>query len=186
MKSILSLLAEKNDDWVRIVKSFGCNKDTAEDIVQEMYIKIHKLTVKGGNFMYNETEINHFYIFRTLRSMFIDLTRKQGRVTLISIDDEDLSDKEIKRYFKELQVSEYSEYDDIQKYSNEINDELDTLHWYDKKIYNHIQSGESIKSLSDKTKISYYSIYNTYTRVKKYLHNKILHNEVRRSSRKDI
>jgi Mor family transcriptional regulator len=73
-----------------------------------------------------------------------------------------------------LQVSEYSEYDDIQKYSNEVNDELDALHWYDKKIYNHIQSGESIKSLSDKTKISYYSIYNTYTRVKKYLHNKIL------------
>ena len=33
------------------------------------------------------------------------------------------------------------------------------MHWYDRKIYNHIQSGESIKSLSDKTKISYYSIY---------------------------
>ena len=47
--------------------------------------------------------------------------------------------------------------------------QIDTLHWYDKKIYNHIQNGETIKSLSDKTNISYTSIYNTYTRVKKYL-----------------
>ncbi len=179
MKSVLNLLAEKHNDWIRIVKSFGCNENTAQDIVQEMYIKIHKLTQKGGNFMYNENEINHFYIFRTLRSMFIDLTRKQGRVKLISLDQDVFNDKEIKKIFKKLKVNEYSEYDNIEKYSKTIKKQLDTLHWYDKKIYNHIQNGESIKSLSDKTTISYYSIYNTYTRVKKYLQRKIFSNEVR-------
>jgi len=47
------------------------------------------------------------------------------------------------------------------------------MHWYDKKIYDYIQEGESIKSLSDKTNISYYSIYNTYNKVKQFLSNKI-------------
>ena len=66
MKSTLVLLAEKHDDWIRIVRSFGCNNDTSEDLVQEMYIKIHYIITKGGDIMYNDTEINHFYIFRTL------------------------------------------------------------------------------------------------------------------------
>ena len=173
MKSTLVLLAEKHDDWLRIVKSFGCNETTAQDIVQEMYIKIQKLIDKGGDIMYNDDEINHFYVFRTLRSMFIDLTRKESKVKFISIDDEEFNDADIKNILKELQVNEFNEYDNIEKYRTEVDNELESLHWYDKKIYNHIQSGESIKSLSDKTKISYYSIYNTYTNVKKYLHNKI-------------
>lgn len=175
MKSTLSLLAEKHKDWIRVVKSFGCNSDTSEDIVQEMYIKIHNLLKKGGDIMYNEEEINHFYIFRTLRTMFIDLTRKQSKVKFVSIENtKDYSTEDIINLFKKLHIKEFTEFDNIQKYQNQVDNELDKLHWYDKKIYNHIQEGESIKSLSDKTKISYYSIYNTYNKVKKYLHKKIL------------
>jgi len=175
MKSTLTLLAEKHNDWIRVVKSFGCNTDTSEDIVQEMYIKIHNLLKKGGDIMYNEEEINHFYIFRTLRTMFIDLTRKQSKVKFVSIENtKDYTTEDIINLFKKLQIKEFTEFDNIQKYQNKVNNELDKLHWYDKKIYNHIQGGESIKSLSDKTKISYYSIYNTYNKVKKYLHKKIL------------
>tara|TARA_B100001059_G_C17825599_1_gene581165 strand:+ start:1182 stop:1715 length:534 start_codon:yes stop_codon:yes gene_type:complete len=174
MKSTLELLAEKHKDWIRIVKSFGCNAETSEDIVQEMYIKIHFLISKGGDIMYNETEINHFYIFRTLRTMFIDLTRKQSKVKFVSIENtKDYSEEDIINLFKKLHIKEFSELDDIEKYQNKINKELNKLHWYDKKIYNHIQEGESIKSLSDKTKISYYSIYNTYNKVKKYLSKQI-------------
>lgn len=175
MKSTLNLLAQKHNDWIRVVKSFGCNSDTSEDIVQEMYIKIHKLLKKGGDIMYNEEEINHFYIFRTLRTMFIDLTRKQAKVKFVSIENtKDYSTEDIINLFKKLHIKEFTEFDNIQKYQNQVENELDKLHWYDKKIYNHIQEGESIKSLSDKTKISYYSIYNTYNKVKKYLHKKIL------------
>ena len=45
MDDILTLLYKKHQDWIMIVRGFGCNKDTAEDLVQEMYIKIKK---KGG------------------------------------------------------------------------------------------------------------------------------------------
>lgn len=174
MKTTLELLAEKHNDWIRIVKSFGCNSETAEDLVQEMYIKIHYILKKGGDIMYNEAEINHFYIFRTLRTMFIDLTRKQSKVNFIPIENtEDFSDEDIVNIFDKLHINPFTEFDNIQKYQNKIDNELTKLHWYDRKIYDYIQNGESIKSLSDKTKISYYSIYNTYNKVKRFLSNKI-------------
>ena len=177
MKTILDLLAEKHKDWISIVVSFGCNKDTAEDIVQEMYIKMHRLIYKGTNIMYNESEVNYFYVFRTLRSMFIDLTRKQGRVNLMSID----TDEFIQHYKTQLDkknFSNLSDETDLTQLYEEVNKVLDDLHWYDKKIYQYIEGGESIKGLSDKTKISYYSIYNTYRKVKKEL-KRIVSNSIK-------
>ena len=41
MKTLLEIAFDKHKDWIYIVKSFGCNPGTAEDIVQEMYIQIH-------------------------------------------------------------------------------------------------------------------------------------------------
>ena len=38
MKSLVELAYEKHKDWINIVKSFGANKNYAEDIVQEMYM----------------------------------------------------------------------------------------------------------------------------------------------------
>ena len=36
---VLNLLAEKHNDWINVVKSFGASKEVAEDVVQDMYIK---------------------------------------------------------------------------------------------------------------------------------------------------
>jgi RNA polymerase sigma factor (sigma-70 family) len=166
MKSTLEIVAEQHNDWIRIVKSFGCNSETAEDIVQEMYIKIHILVSKGTDVMYNETEINHYYIFRTLRSLFIDLTRKQSKIKIVGYDD----------LYETLISPEFNEIDDVEKFYEMVNNALDTFHWYDEKIYRYIEGGESIKALSDKTKISYYSVYNTYNKVKKRLEKLINRN----------
>tara|TARA_B110000305_G_scaffold226527_1_gene274243 strand:- start:348 stop:863 length:516 start_codon:yes stop_codon:yes gene_type:complete len=166
MKSTLEIVAEQHNDWIRIVKSFGCNSETAEDIVQEMYIKIHILVSKGTDVMYNETEINHYYIFRTLRSLFIDLTRKQGKIKIVGYDD----------LYETLISPEFNEIDDVEKFYEIVNNALDTFHWYDEKIYRYIEGGESIKGLSDKTTISYYSVYNTYNKVKKRLEKLINRN----------
>ena len=54
-----------------------------------------------------------------------------------------------------------------------VKKELQNFHWYDQKVYELIEGGESVASLSKKTNISYYSLYNTYKKVKKKLRNKI-------------
>jgi lambda repressor-like predicted transcriptional regulator len=50
-----------------------------------------------------------------------------------------------------------------------ITDELDKMFWYDKKVFELINAGESIAELSRKSYIQYYSLYNTYTKVKNKL-----------------
>ena len=160
MNSTLNLIAKKHQDWIRIVKSFGCNSDTAEDIVQEMYIKINKTLNNGANIMYTNSQVNHFYIFRTLRSMFLDLIRKEKKITFLEIDqlNHNLNTDEIVNF--------------EESYKNFL-ETLDEMHWYDKKVFEYIEDGESIAGLSEKTKISYYSLYNTYKRVKKTLLKKL-------------
>ena len=91
----LNLIAEKNDTWIDIVKSFGCSKETAEDLVQEMYIKIYKYLEKGGSsIMYND-EINYYFIFKTLNSVFIDLKRKGKNIKMVEIDNLEINDIDI-------------------------------------------------------------------------------------------
>ena len=143
-------------------RSFGCNKDTAEDIVQESYIKLNRIINSGTNLMYNDTEINYYYVFRTLRSMFLDLKRKEGKAQLVGFEPE--LDK---RYV--LQNNDQ----DIDKIYNEILGDLKKMHWYDRKIFEYIDEGESITGLSKKTDISYYSVYNTYKKVLETLKNKL-------------
>lgn len=150
MKTNIELLYKKHKTWVKIVKSFGCNNAIAEDIVQEMYVKIIIKVNDGLDIMYNKNEINYYYIFRTLNSLHIDLQRKKKNIYIEGL--ENILNKEDAPNYEAV-------YDEIQK-------ELDKMYWYDKRIFELINSGESIASLSRKTHIAYYSLYNTYTKVK--------------------
>ena len=152
----LKVLYKKHNVWIDIVKSFGCNKDTAEDIVQEMYIKIKKSLDKGLDISYGEKDYNYYYIFLTLKTLFFDLKKKESKVEFCEINyiDNFISD------------SIYFDYDINYL---KVNKELDKMHWYDKKVYLIIEGGESIAELSRKTHIKYYSLYNTYHKVKEKL-----------------
>ena len=158
MKDKIILIAEKHETWIDIVHSFGCTRETAEDIVQEMYIKIQKTLSKGlaTDIMYNGEEINYYYIFKCLNSIFIDLKRKEKNKNVVLIED---AGKLNIIYQLDIEVDFQQEYDKIQK-------ELKKMYWYDRKVFEIINSGESIAELSRKSKIPYYSLYNTYHKVK--------------------
>jgi DNA-directed RNA polymerase specialized sigma24 family protein len=158
MDDILTLLYKKHQDWIMIVRGFGCNKDTAEDLVQEMYIKIKKKVDKGLDIMYTDKEVNYYYIFKTLNSLFLDLKKKEKNIYFQSIEDLNMTMEEKIKYTETYSI---------------VKKELETFHWYDQKVYELIEGGESVASLSKKTNISYYSLYNTYKKVKKKLRNKI-------------
>ena len=155
---MLSKIFQKHRIWIDIVSSFGCNKDTAEDIVQEMYIKIQKNLNNGLDINYDNDDYNYFYIFKTLKSMFLDLRRKESKVFIFNIDDQP-------SYYNHINDVNYEEaYDKILK-------ELDKLYWYDKKVYQLLEGNESVAKLSRKTNIPYHSLYNTYRKVLERLKN---------------
>ena len=154
---VLKKLFERHKDWCDIVESFGCNPQTAEDIVQEMYLKIGKLVAQGKDITFGN-DVNHFYIFRTLTTIFLDYKRRERKEGDFDFDNYDIEDEQEVEYKKKYEI---------------ILEELDNMYWYDKKVYEIIESGESISELSRKTNISYYSLYNTYKKVKKYLKDKL-------------
>ena len=158
----LEKIASKHKDWVRIVKSFGCEGSKCEDIVQEMYIKIHTLIVKGIDISY-EDDINHFYIYRILRSLFIDLCRKEAKITKVNIDY-------LEKFIQEEEVTNDK---DILGKMQQLDTLLDKVYWYDRKVFDLVSEGMSIAELSKKSGISYYSLYNTYKNVKSLIKNEI-------------
>jgi len=156
----LEKIYQKHDDWVAIVMSMGCNKETAKDLVSEMYIKIHVKIQEGLDIIYEEDDINYYYIFKTLRSLFLDLKRKEKNVTYV---DPDIL----------LRVISQDDNVPFREVYEKIQEELDNLHWYDRRVYEYIDDGVSIQKLSDDTNISYWRLRNTYNKVKKNLKNKI-------------
>ena len=76
MNNSLSDIFKKHQIWIDIVCTFGCNKETAEDIVMEMYIKLKRKLDEGLNIDFGEVDYNYYYIFKTLKSLFLDLKRK--------------------------------------------------------------------------------------------------------------
>ena len=151
----LEKIFEKNTQWIDIVKSFGCNRDTSQDIVQEMYFKVQKRLEKGTDIQYSEDDINYYYIFKVLRSLFLDLKRKESKVQIVEMGEIENCELDIN-------------YEDAYE---AVAEEINTLFWYDRKVYEIIDGGKSISELSRQTNISYYSLYNTYKKVK----NKLKH-----------
>ena len=150
----LKLAYKKHIQWLEIVESFGCNKWTAEDIVGEMYLKLDRV-IKQGKDITRDGEINYFYVFKVLTSIFLDLKRKEAKYILVELNEYNDPNNEI-------------EVDYLKNYER-ILETLQGLYWYDQKVFEIIESGESISELSRKTNISYYSLYNTYKKVKRIL-----------------
>ena len=151
MSKELNLIFKKHQTWVDIVSSFGVSKETAEDITQEMYIKIHKSILKNGtDIMYDKEAINYYYIFKILRSLFVNMKRREKNTIIVDLD-----------YLYKIE----SDQANTETYLK-IEDELKTMYWYDRKIFEIITEGESISKLSRKTGISYHSLYKTFKKVK--------------------
>ena len=154
MKNYLSEIYKKHQIWIDIVCSFGCNKETAEDITQEMYIKIQKRINKGLDIDFGD-DYNYYYIFKTLKSLFLDLKRKEKNINVIEIS-------QIQHATKDYNI-------DYNKSYTIIQNKLKNMYWYDRKVYEIIEGGESIAKLSRKTGIAYHSLYNTYQNVSTHI-----------------
>ena len=57
---VIDLLAQKNDDWIRMAKSFKITDDQANEIVQEMYLRINDYVKDVNKIMYDDKQINTF------------------------------------------------------------------------------------------------------------------------------
>ena len=155
MKTQVEKAYDRHTKWLDVTRSFGGLRETeVQDIVQEMYVLLIRNTQKGVDFSYGD-DINYYYCFRILRGLYVDLMRKKLRYTFTKLDGLEISDANDVNYVET--------YEKIQK-------ALKQIFWYDRTVYEIIErQGISISELSRKTDISYYSLYNTYCKVKSKL-----------------
>ncbi len=144
---LLQEVSKHHKEWVTLVRSFGEDFYT-EDIVQEMYLRIHKYTtyekiVKDG-------VLNKGFIYFVLRNLFLNYVQLKSRFEVIRLDDNfDIS------------------HDSYAEFENRIEDEIKTWHYYDEILFNlYIDSGMSIRKLAKETGISEKSIFVTLKKCK--------------------
>ena len=179
MRNILDVLSEKHSTWLKYIVSFGCEKESAEDYVQEMYIKIYNYSKKNDNdLMYNEEEINYFFIYVTLKNMYYDDLRKNKKVSIIGIEDLNIvSDEEYTETIFNIQSDKLNNWvKNIDKKIEDIKDytlEKSTL-LYIRFIYDKIfVENKSVSELSREVGISYWSLRNTVQIIKEQVKNEI-------------
>jgi lambda repressor-like predicted transcriptional regulator len=126
-----------------MLRALDVKTNTVRTSYKTMYLKINTLINKAIDISYDD-DINHFYIYRMLRSLFIDLCRKEAKITKVNVDY-------LEKFVQEEEVKEYK---DIEGKMKELDTLLDKVYWYDKKVFDLISNGMSIAELSKKTSIS--------------------------------
>jgi len=146
---ILELLSKRHDEWLRMAMSFGADRDSAQDLVQDMYLRMYKYVENPERIMYDENEVNTYFVFVVLRNLFIS---SQKGMTFSELEE---LDGEINEPNYDMEMAHNDLIDDMWK-------EVEGWHWYDTKLFKLYHNTDmTIKKISEETKISERSIWNT-------------------------
>jgi len=148
----LEVVYKEHNTFIKIINSFG-EYDYAEDLVQEAYLVLYKYA-KPENIIDNN-KVNMGYMFFTLRSVMYQYYNKKKKIKKVSLDDEN-NNIDLK------QSNNIEEEEAFNKLCLLIDQELDSWHWYDKKLFKLYRDTDlSIRGLSKETGISFVSIFHT-------------------------
>jgi len=134
---MLDKVCKYHDDWIRIAYNFLNNKQDSEDIVQDMYIKLHKLNIDLYNKKYGD-EINKGYFYTVIRNLSLDFIKKKSVNYHIDID--------------QIQLEEIDNCDKEECFDNLfklINKEVETWSYYDRTLFEvYMYSGLSFRDMA--------------------------------------
>lgn len=158
----LTDIAQRHDEWIAIAVYLGAPSGFEQDIVQDLYIKLHTIQEREGNLKrltYNG-QLNTAYIFSALGNMITSIHRKSKEKPLddVSFDFDASILNNHEEAFKTL--------------LNAVRTELNNQHWYDRKLLKvYLEEGHSIRSLARATNISAKSIFITLKNVREKIKN---------------
>ena len=164
---MLELLSKHHKLWLQMLSNMGCEPHSAKDLVQEMYLRLHTLVKDVESIKYGD-DINRYYVWVTLRNMYISKIKKEkkyGFYELLENDDvEDSSfDMEEINSFEEISSS----YDLVTSKMNSI---IDSWSIYDKRLFElYFTEGLSLRKIAKGTGIGLNSIHNSIKNYKEIL-----------------
>tara|TARA_R110000764_G_scaffold111636_1_gene198390 strand:+ start:394 stop:939 length:546 start_codon:yes stop_codon:yes gene_type:complete len=153
---MLEILAKQHDDWIRIAYGMTNDMEEAKDLVQDMYVVVLERVSLTGK-MYNTNQANRYYIWKVIRSVFIDNMRKTNSrknvKTIPLIENADTSSD------VDFDYSENDAFDSIHLKINDL-----TKEWgqYDRKLFElYFLHGQSLRQIANGANIGLNSIHNS-------------------------
>jgi DNA-directed RNA polymerase specialized sigma24 family protein len=150
-------VAKHHKEYIKTIKSFG-EDFYAEDLVQEMYIRFinkdkQKAVIVNG-------QVNKYYVYLTLRSLFVDFYRQKSRI--IKVDLSEVLTLE--------QIDTLEEHEAFGELLKRVNEETKRWEWYDKMLFDlYRNKNMTMRELQKGTTISLRSIFCTIKNCKERL-----------------
>jgi RNA polymerase sigma factor (sigma-70 family) len=143
--SILDELSKKDKEWRKAAYVICKDKMLADDLVQDMYFKLM-----------NRTKWNDYFVFITLRNLFLDHLRKQKDIRIEEL------------HYIEDRTEVFEPDDEEQK----ILDAFDKLDWVQKELLLERANGMSLRDIQKRYNINYGYTYRETTKAKDIIKNK--------------
>ena len=149
---MLEKLAVHQDLWIKMLVKLGCKVDVAKDLVQDMYLKLHRLVKDESRIMYKD-DINRYFVWVTLRNLYYSYLKDKRNSIFYEILEND-----------EVVQSEYdiAEDDAFENIMTQINEIISDWTVYDKRLFElYFIQGLSLRAISKGAKIGLTSIHNS-------------------------
>ena len=157
---MLEKLAVHHLLWIKMLVNLGCKVEDAQDLVQDMYIRLDRLVKDPSKMMYGD-DVNRYYVWTTLRNMYFSKLKKDRSSIFYELRDSD--------------ESEIDDYDTLEDDAfRSITDKIDniTSKWsiYDKKLFElYFIKGLSLRAIAKGSKIGLTSIHTSILNYKQIL-----------------
>ena len=149
----------KHHTWlIQCAYNLTNNKDKAEELVQDLYLRL--MEMKDCKKIMYKQDVNLYYLYRMLKSIFLNGLKKQTSTLPLNDDLYNLA-------AEEYSYSADNEFEERLRLTNEC---LDEMYWFDAKLLRvYLDEDHSIQSLHNVTGISNSTIWSSLKKTKKYV-----------------
>jgi len=171
----MKLLSKYHKLWISMGISMGIPSHLVEDFVQEMYLRLNKYVKEPKKIMYNETDINKFYVYITIKNLYNDYLKEKNRHHMVRLDDIDVTFEIVEPTPEAQRKAEVEKQRAEERLIDLIQDEVGSWDsWYDQKLFKvYYETDISMRKLSKDTNISVTSIFNSCKNYKQILNTKL-------------
>lgn len=169
-RKVLEKLSREHQLWINMALGCGAG-DEAEDIVQDMYLLVWKQKKRFKDIMYNDSEVNKYFIYLIIYYAVADNARKKKYKKHMYNHRGNVPMEDVNAIAEGSNIEEEQAFEKV--YSR-VYDLVDTMYWYDRKMFKiYFEKGLSMRKIAEETGISLKSVFDTITKIKNYVKEEI-------------
>jgi RNA polymerase sigma factor (sigma-70 family) len=149
---MLEKLAVHHELWIKMLVNLGCKTDVAKDLVQDMYLRMHRLVKDESRIMYKD-DVNRYFVWITLRNLYYSYLKDKRNSIFYEILEND-----------EVVESPYdiAEDDAFSAIMKQVENIISDWTVYDRRLFElYFIQGLSLRAISKGAKIGLTSIHNS-------------------------